>query len=104
VWETLSFVATLPAGTKVVFDYAVPADMLTVAQRAAAGALAARVGAAGEPLTTTLRPTELARWLRGAGFGQLADMGAAELNARYFTGRTDGLAVAASARVMLAEV
>jgi methyltransferase (TIGR00027 family) len=89
--ETLNFIAAMPKPSGVVFDYAVARSSLTWKERFALDRLAARVAAAGEPFQLFFEPEQLAAQLRKAGFVQVEDLGANELNSRYFSGRTDGL-------------
>jgi methyltransferase (TIGR00027 family) len=91
--ETLRFVGSLPAGSGIVFDYAIPPESLNLLQRLAFNALAARVAAAGEPFQTFFEPSALRSELRQMGFGSFEDLGGEEINARYFAGRADGLRV-----------
>ncbi len=103
--ETLRFVGSLPAGSGIVFDYAIPPGSLNLVQRLAFNALAARVAAAGEPFQTFFEPSGLIGELRRLGFGSFEDLGGEEINARYFAGRADGLRVGGGAgRLMKAEV
>jgi hypothetical protein len=53
--------------------------------------LAARVAAAGEPFRLFFEPEQLTAKLQGMGFMHIEDLGADEINRRYFSGRTDGL-------------
>jgi len=52
------------------------------------------VGLTGEPFQLFFTPAEVAREL--ARFTRLEDLGSTEINARYFNGRTDQLAVRGS--------
>jgi hypothetical protein len=54
-------------------------------------ALAARVAAAGEPFRLFFEPDQLAVQLQRTGFSHVEDLGADEINRRYFSGRSDGL-------------
>jgi methyltransferase (TIGR00027 family) len=81
---TLAVIAAMPLESGVVFDYALDPVMLDPTQRLAFDALAARVARAGEPFQLFFDPAHLAEQLRGAGFRPLQDLGAEELNARYF--------------------
>jgi methyltransferase (TIGR00027 family) len=91
--ETLRFVGSLPAGSGIVFDYALPPESLNLVQRLAFNTLAKRVAAAGEPFQTFFEPSALRSELRRLGFGSFEDLGGEEINARYFAGRADGLRV-----------
>jgi methyltransferase (TIGR00027 family) len=102
VFTTLAYVATLPRGSGVVFDYAVSTRTLSLPRRLAAWALMRRVAAIGEPWKTFFHPEELASELRALGFGHIHDLGRAQLNARFFSERTDRLSVAGLGRVMIA--
>jgi methyltransferase (TIGR00027 family) len=104
VMATLGFVATLPAGSGIVFDYSVPRESMSWLQRAAFDRLAARVAAAGEPWQTFFEPAALQADLKQAGFSRLEDLGTAELNTRYFADRRDGLKLAGMGRLMHAGV
>jgi methyltransferase (TIGR00027 family) len=90
---TLRWIASLPSGSAVVFDYAVSRSALNILERTALDALSLRVARAGEPFQLFFDPPELASALRETGFHGLEDVGSSEINARYFNGRADGLKV-----------
>jgi methyltransferase (TIGR00027 family) len=92
---TVRYVAGCAPGSGVVFDYGQPRAALPLLERLAHDSLAARVEKAGEPFRLFFTPEELRAEL--SGFGGIEDMGAAEINARYFAGRTDGLRMMGSA-------
>ena len=103
--ETLRFVASLPPGSVIVFDYALPPESLDPVRRQAFDALAARVAASGEPFQTFFDPAELEAELRRVGFASFEDLETEEINARYFSGRADGLRIAGGlGRLMKARV
>jgi len=91
--STLSFIAKLPAGSGVVFDFAIDRKLLNFGQRIALDALTRRVAAAGEPFQLFFDPAKLQEELRGLGFHRTEFLGREHLNARYFKDRTDGLRV-----------
>ncbi len=93
VAATLGFVASLPHGGGIVFDYVVPRESLGLIERMALDALSRRVEAAGEPFRTFFDPKALAERLMRMGFRSVEDLGADEINARYFKDRADGLRV-----------
>jgi O-methyltransferase involved in polyketide biosynthesis len=97
---TLGFIASRPAGSGVVFDYAMSPSLMSPAQRGVFDAMAKRVAAAGEPWQTFFDPSTLAADLKAKGFAQVEDLGAEALNARYFRERADGLQVGSLAHVM----
>ena len=104
VVATLHFVASLPAGSGIVFDYMILPSLLDPAARPALDRLAQRVAAAGEPFRTFFDPSSLAGTLREMGFGRIEDIDPAGMNARYFRGRKDKLRVGNLANVMNARV
>jgi len=62
-----------------------------------------RVAAVGEPWKAFFEPAALTTELRALRFTDIEDLGAAELNARFFAGRADGLRVAGPGRVLRAQ-
>jgi methyltransferase (TIGR00027 family) len=90
---TLGVVGASAPGGGLALDYTVPRASLGWKGRLAHDVLARRVSSVGEPLRTFFRPDELARRLERAGLRSIRDLGADELNARYFAGRADGLKV-----------
>jgi methyltransferase (TIGR00027 family) len=103
--ETFRFVGSLPAGSGIAFDYALPPEALNLVQRLALKALSDRVAAAGEPFRTFFEPSALMSELRPMGFGSFDDLGTEEINARYFRGRSDSLkARGGIGRLMMATV
>jgi methyltransferase (TIGR00027 family) len=92
---TLAFIGSLPTGSGVVFDYAIERSSLDSEEQMAMDALASRVGRAGDSFRLFLDSRALERMLRVAGFSEVEDLGPAEIDARYFADRADGLTVAA---------
>jgi methyltransferase (TIGR00027 family) len=84
VLGTLGFIAALPGGGEVTFDYSDPPATLPPDQRAAQAERAEAVAAAGEPWLTYFAPEELAGELGAQGFTEIEDLGPAEIAARYF--------------------
>jgi methyltransferase (TIGR00027 family) len=101
---TFSFIAALPPGTAVAFDYAVPPETLSWAARLIYRQMAKRVAAVGEPWKTFFDPKELLADLRRLGFTSAEDFDGGALNARYFTGRTDGLKIGGMGHMAMASV
>jgi methyltransferase (TIGR00027 family) len=88
---TLETIAKLPAGTAVSFDYGLSPQSLSPLRRIAFRALAERVAKAGEPFQLFFTPEALDAEFTRAGFRRFEQLDAAQLNARYFAGRADGL-------------
>jgi methyltransferase (TIGR00027 family) len=90
---TLSFIAKMPPGSGVVFDFAVDHKLLNLGQRMALAALSRRVAAAGEPFQLFFDPEHLQEDLKNLGFHRTQLLQGKELNERYFKDRDDGLFV-----------
>jgi len=102
---TLRWIASLSAGSGVVFDYAVARSQLGSLEKAVLDALSHRVARAGEPFQLFIEPAELAAALAEMGFRHLEDLGSQEINARYLPNRKDGLKVRGNlGRLMSARV
>lgn len=91
VWATLRFIAHLPRGAQVVFDYATPPDTLADAQREEHDARAARVEAVGEAWVSYFEPGPLQARLVETGFKEVEDLGPRLIAERYFPERAAGL-------------
>jgi methyltransferase (TIGR00027 family) len=104
VIATLRFVASMPVGSGIVFDYMILPSLLSPAARLAFDRLVHRVASAGEPFQTFFDPSSLRSSLRAMGFVQIEDIEPREMNARYFRERTDKLRVGNLANVMNARV
>jgi methyltransferase (TIGR00027 family) len=100
--DTLKVVASLPPGTEIVFDYAIPPATLGKEDRARHDDAAGVVATRGEPWLTYFEPATLGAELRAIGLKQVEDLGPDELHERYFKGRTDGLRLPAMARLVKA--
>ena len=87
VWSTLGFIAGLPGGAHVVFDYSDPPDSLTPEMRALHEKRAARVAELGEPWVNYFEPDQLRAKLMGLGFRTVEDLGPPQIAARYSPNR-----------------
>jgi methyltransferase (TIGR00027 family) len=96
---TAGYVAAQARGSGMVFDYGQPRAVLSANEQLAHDSLAARVEMAGEPFRLFFTPGEIRAELEG--FVEIEDMGAVEINARYFAGRADGLKMMGSAGRMV---
>lgn len=93
VLSTLRWIGSCCPQNGVAFDYAVPRSSLDFFNRMAFDALAGRVAAAGEPFVSFFEPSALSQQLQQSGFRSIEDLGGDEINARYFSGRSDELQV-----------
>lgn len=101
---TIGFIASMPSTSGVVFDFAVERRLLNPMQQAALEALSARVVRAGEPFQLFFDPVELRSDLARLGFDDIEDLSGDAINARYFAGRLDGLAVSGGGHLLSAWV
>jgi methyltransferase (TIGR00027 family) len=91
IFTTLGFIAALPGGAHVVFDYSNPPDSIVGAERRAFHeALATRVAAAGETFKSYFGTEALIVRLADLGFRDIEDLGPVEIAARYFPDRAGG--------------
>jgi methyltransferase (TIGR00027 family) len=89
VWSTLDFIASLPNGAHVVFDYSDPPDTLSPGARAFHDRRAARVHAVGETWVSYFEAQDLRAKLLALGFSEIEDLGPPEISSRYFPNRAD---------------
>jgi methyltransferase (TIGR00027 family) len=97
--STVGFISACPPGSGLVLDYGQPRVVLPYLEQLAHDSLASRVRLAGEPFQLFFRPGEIASELPA--FYRLEDIGSDEINARYFNGRGDQLAVRGKAGRLL---
>jgi hypothetical protein len=74
VLASLAFIASLPKGSGVVFDYAVERTSLGSLTHTALDALASRIPAAGGCVKYLIQPQAVAAMLRGLGFQHVLDL------------------------------
>jgi methyltransferase (TIGR00027 family) len=88
IFATLGYIAGLPRGAHVVFDYVNPPGSMTESgRRAMHEALSARVAAVGEQLRNHFDSDALHVRLKVLGFRDVEDFGWPEIAARFFPGR-----------------
>ena len=102
VLATLRFVASLPVGTVLIFDYALPPAAVPWLIRLFYRALLKRLAAQGEPWISFFEPDQLRADLAGVGFTHIEDLDADTINRRYLDNRTDGLKVRMPSRIVKA--
>ena len=87
VFTTLAYIAGLPGGAHVVFDYGNPASAGQDRYGKGREALAARVASIGESLRSHFETAGLLARLAGLGYRELEDLGPEQIRLRYFAGR-----------------
>jgi methyltransferase (TIGR00027 family) len=87
VWSTLSFIANLPNGAQVVFDYSDPPDSLLGEARVSHEMRATHVVQLGEAWLNYFEAEELRAKLMSLGFAEVEDLGPAQIAVRYFPNR-----------------
>ncbi len=90
---TLRRIAGFAPGSTLAMTFMLPAGLLDEDERARHQATASRAKAAGTPFLSSFSPAEMLTMAREAGFRDVGHVSGAELDARYFAGRTDGLQV-----------
>jgi methyltransferase (TIGR00027 family) len=93
VLATFDTIGRLPAGTEIVFDYSESVSGQPLPVRLVFRFLSWRVARMGEPWKSHFSPAEMRAELGARGFGDIEDLDADAINARWFAGRTDGLAM-----------
>ena len=104
VTDTLAFIAGLPAGSAVTFDYCVPTSLLNPIELVIHQYLRGLITMEGEPWVSSFEPVAFQNELRALGFSSVDNWGPAELNARYMARRKDGLRTGGAFRLMCARV
>lgn len=104
VFTTLRYVASLAAGSEIVFQYFLPESLCDDEHRPLLALWKAGRGSHGEPVLSLFEPSDLAARVRDLGFTQVWDVGPEEADARYCAGRTDGLRVYPHMHLMKARV
>jgi len=101
VSATLGFIARVPE-SEVVFDYAEPFESYPAGRREHVMAVAARTASLGEPWLSLFAPSELSEMLRDIGFGEIEDLGLAELTDRFYGALKQGIAIGPGPHVLRA--
>jgi len=104
VLATLAELAGVAAsGSRIVFDYAIEPRLMSPEQRMGYELLAGRAAAVGEPWRSEFDPQALRGELVRLGYQDLEDLGAAQLNQRYFGARADGFVLRGTSRLLRAQ-
>jgi O-methyltransferase involved in polyketide biosynthesis len=99
---TLRQLATLAAGSTVVMTFQPPRELLAAAERTGRSFAENGTRASGTPFLSFFSPAEILELAREAGFAEVRHVSAAELNTRYFSGRTDGLHTTSGEELLVA--
>jgi methyltransferase (TIGR00027 family) len=102
---TLSLIASTPRGGGLALDYLASVPWHHLRTQVGVWWLKRKVAAAGEPFTSSQPPRRMHGRLSALGFHSMVDLDSDAINARYFSGRPDRLAVRGSAgRLLSAEL
>jgi methyltransferase (TIGR00027 family) len=105
VFSTLAQIAQVAPGSELVLDYGVPEALLTDSDRQTLRMIESFTASRGEPRRgSCFEPADLAKRLASLGFADIQDFSPDEANARYLSGRTDGLRFPAYVRLMKARM
>jgi len=88
IWSTLSYIASLPSGAHVVFDYANPPSSYSLRMQAAHEWRANRVAKLGEPFVTHFETEKLHDTLRTLGYFCIEDLGLPQIVKRFYPNST----------------
>ena len=88
---TLRQLAGLAPGSTVIMTFQPPIELLDPNEQAGRRFAEDGARASGTPFLSFFSPAEILELARTSGFARVEHGSAAELNKRYFSGRTDGL-------------
>jgi methyltransferase (TIGR00027 family) len=88
---TLRQIAHLAPGSTLAMTFTLPLDLVDAGERAQHEAVYERARAAGTPFLSFFRPEDMLALAREAGFSKAQHVSTADIVARYFAGRSDGL-------------
>ncbi len=91
VWSTLGFIASLPGGAHVVFDYSDPPASFSLEARISHERRADQVAKLGEAWVSYFEADALRTKLMALGFSEVEDLGPPRIAARYFPNRVVAL-------------
>ncbi|WEE75304.1 class I SAM-dependent methyltransferase [Comamonas testosteroni] len=94
VEREISALSRLATGSTIMLDYRVDEQQLSPMEQLMMQFTAQMMAAGGEPWHASSTPQRMAGLLGAAGFEVEEDLGPAQLNARFFAGRCDGLQIA----------
>jgi methyltransferase (TIGR00027 family) len=102
IMEVLTYVARLPRGSSIVFDYRASPELLNPIEKAMSDVMGRRAADLGEPWVSAFAPVSLREKVLALGFSEVTAYEPDELNRRYLHRRKDGLR--SGGRLMCAHV
>jgi len=100
--ETLRALARLAPGSTVAMTFQLTDELLEPEDLAGRRAAMTGARAAGTPFLSFYNPEQIQQTARDAGFAKTEHIDSATMNARYFTGRPDGLATSRGEEILVA--
>lgn len=104
IFDTLEWIAALPQGSSITFDYRAAPQLLNPIDRLIGDAIGKTMAERGEPWMSSFEPPVFEEQLRGLGFGTVKSFAPDQLNDRFLARRKDGLRVGGGFRMMYARV
>lgn len=102
IFDVLGFVAALPKGSAIAFDYSLQRSLLNPIDRVISETLGKQIADQGEPWISFFDPVELEREVKELGFTSVVNVGPDEMNPQYFFRRKDGLRFGGGVRFLRA--
>ncbi|NRR22896.1 class I SAM-dependent methyltransferase [Brevibacillus sp. MS2.2] len=99
---TLGQAATLAPGSTLAMTFLLPFNLTETKERPEVEEAEKGARASGTPFISFFTPPEMVALAREAGFREVQHVSSAELNQRYFTGRTDGLSLPSGEEFLIA--
>jgi methyltransferase (TIGR00027 family) len=100
IFDVLRFVAALPEGSGIAFDYSLQRSLLNPIDRVISETLGKQIADQGEPWISFFDPLELEQEVKKSGFSHIVNVGPDEMNPQYFFRRKDGLRFGGGVRFM----
>ncbi len=103
-FSTLSQIAKLAPGSILAMTFLLPIEIVDSKERSGHEASQKGAKASGTPFISFFTPDEMMALAKDAGFSETSYVAGSELNLRYFSGRTDGLATGDSEGMLVARI
>jgi methyltransferase (TIGR00027 family) len=91
IWSTLSYIASLPKGSHVVFDYSNPPSSYSLRMLIAYNKRASRVAKLGETFVSHFETEKLHNKLRALGYVHIEDLGPPQIAKLFYSNSTGSL-------------